>query len=158
MARKYRITTLPPIRVLREYGAEEVAIFIAQWLKVYGKDRKGVNSKDYLWHIFSADRYPIVSGAEALLQYRQQKACEYVVFSNDGTQAVLTDQPPEQTGFIDFYVSPLNLAWTMAFTHEDGWLGPYFARHANYVALNEANLAKVCKAREAQAAFLKGWR
>jgi hypothetical protein len=28
----------------------------------------------------------------------------------------------------DIYVWPNGLDWTMAFTHEDGWLGPYFSR------------------------------
>jgi hypothetical protein len=45
----------------------------------------------------------------------------------------------------------------MAFTHEDGWLGPYFARHASYQGLNAENLAKILKAKKAEEARLKGW-
>lgn len=58
---------------------------------------------------------------------------------------------------MDFYVFPSNLAWTMAFTHEDGWLGPYFARHRNFTELNKANLEKIRKLHQAEAAHLKGW-
>jgi hypothetical protein len=49
------------------------------------------------------------------------------------------------------------MAWTMAFTHEDGWLGPYFARHASYQNLNAENLAMIRKAKKAEEARLKGW-
>jgi hypothetical protein len=45
----------------------------------------------------------------------------------------------------------------MAFTHEDGWLGPYFALHNDFAKLNEANLANLQKISEAKAAKLKGW-
>jgi hypothetical protein len=46
----------------------------------------------------------------------------------------------------------------MAFTHEDGWLGPYFARHERFSELNRDNEMKIRKACEAEAARLKGWR
>jgi hypothetical protein len=46
----------------------------------------------------------------------------------------------------------------MAFTHEDGWLGPYFARHERFSELNRENEMKIRKAREAEVARLKGWR
>jgi hypothetical protein len=46
----------------------------------------------------------------------------------------------------------------MAFTHEAGWLGPYFAKHEQYATLNSDNQAKIRKAKEAELANLKGWR
>ena len=36
----------------------------------------------------------------------------------------------------------------MAFTHEEGWLGPYFAQHPRYADLNPANVARVKKQEE----------
>ncbi len=45
----------------------------------------------------------------------------------------------------------------MALTHEDGWLGPYFAQHPEYDRLNEANQLKLRKLRERDAARNKGW-
>ncbi|MEO8389393.1 MAG: DUF4275 family protein [Polaromonas sp.] len=117
-----------------------------------------MNAKDYLWHIFSGGRYPSLSGAQAMAAYEKQVAAEYVVLSNDRETAFATNALPQSSSLTDYCVFPVNLAWTMAFTHEDGWLGPYFARHGNFAALNEFNLGKVRKLRQAEAARLKGWR
>lgn len=72
-------------------------------------------------------------------------------------ELITTNQRPENCSLADYYVFPPNLAWTMAFTHEDGWLGPYFARHRDFEALDRENDARVRKEREAEAARLKGW-
>lgn len=117
-----------------------------------------MNTKAYLWHIFSGARYPSLAGAEARVEYEKQIAAEYVVLSNDRELAFATDVLPQSSSLTDYYVFPANLAWTMAFTHEDGWLGPYFARHGDFAALNKSNLEKVRKLRQADAARLKGWR
>ena len=143
---------------MRRYSQDESANLAAKWLDAFGSNRQGVNAKAYLWHVFSGARYPSVSGAAALTQYRDQVAPEYIVLLNDRKFAFVTDALPETCSFSDFYVFPANLAWTMAFTHEDGWLGPYFARHSGYTILNEVNMASLQKAREAEAARRKGWR
>ena len=158
MSRKPDPLRVSPGAILRQYSAEETAAWLAQWLAAFGRDRHGVNAKDYLWHIFSGARYPSLGGAEALTEYRRHSAPEYVVLSNARDVAFETNLPPETCSLSDFYVSPRNLAWTMAFTHEDGWLGPYFARHADFASLNEANLKRLQKAAEAEAAKMKGWR
>ena len=31
----------------------------------------------------------------------------------------------------------------MAFTHEQGWLGPYFSKHKDYEVLNNKNIKSV---------------
>ncbi len=155
---KNQESQVEPGRITRLHSEDETADFLAKWLDAFGKNRRGVNSKDFLWHIFSANRYPNVSGDEAVSQYKQQVAVHYVVLSNDRDNSFETDQLPDQCTFRDYYVFPRNLAWTMAFTHEDGWLGPYFARHPSFSALNDANVAGIKKAQEAQAAYLKGWR
>ena len=111
-----------------------------------------------MWHVFSAGRYPCLAGVEAQAAYRQQSAAEYIVLSNDRDYAFITDLLPESCVLFDFLVFPPNFAWTMAFTHEAGWLGPYFARHEQYSALEAENQAKIRKAKESELAKLKGWR
>lgn len=139
-----------------QLSAQEAKELVEKWLEVFGKNRQGANTKAYLWHVFSFDRYPSISGESALAEFRKQKSPEYVVLSNDRDEAFTTDVLPEKCSFSDFYVFPPNLAWSMAFTHEDGLLGPYFARHPDYMRLNEGNLLRLQKAREASAARAKG--
>jgi len=147
-----------PGNVLRHFTPEETTALVTQWLVSFGADRQGVNAKAYLWHVFSGARYPSLSGAEAIAEYEKQAALEYVVLSNDRKSAFSTDALPKSSSLSDYYVFPANLAWTMAFTHEDGWLGPYFARHADFAALNQINLEKILKRRQAESARLNGWR
>jgi hypothetical protein len=158
MVRRHSEVQVQPGSILRHYPHEEVSGLVAQWLAAFGANRHGVNAKAFMWHIFSGARYPSLSGAAALEQYKQQAAVEFIVLSNDREVAVATNLLPESCSLSDYYVFPPNLAWTMAFTHEDGWLGPYFARHANFAQLNAVNQAKLQKAREADAARQKGWR
>ncbi|MCV2371367.1 DUF4275 family protein [Roseateles oligotrophus] len=143
--------------IVRHCTEAEAADLRAAWLAAFGANRHGVNAKDFLWHIFSAGRYPSAERDDALAQYQQQLAAEYMVLSNDGRTAFSTDMLPSKASLFDYYVFPLNFAWTMAFTHEAGWLGPYFARHANFEQLNNANLAQLKKKQEAAAATAKGW-
>jgi len=153
--------TLPliePGKVLREFTSTEVATLVAQWLDVFGANRDGVNAKAYLWHIFSGARYPALSGEAAREEYVKQIGAEFVVLSNDRKTAFVTDALPQNSSLVDYYVFPANLAWTMAFTHEEGWLGPYFARHRDFDVLNEVNARKLRKLRQSEEARLKGWR
>ncbi len=149
---------IEPGKALRVLSALEVSALADAWLEVFAKNRRGANTKAYLWHTFSANRYPSAMGKEALAQYELQIASEYIVLSNDRDVAFVTDQRPTNCYLSDWYVFPENFAWTMAFTHEDGWLGPYFARHERFSELNRENELKIRKAREAEAARLKGWR
>ena len=153
--------TLPliePGNVLREFTSTEVAILVAQWLDAFGADRHGVNAKAYLWHIFSGARYPSVAGEAAREEYVKQIGAEFVVLSNNRKMAFVTDALPQNSSLVDYCVFPANLAWTMAFTHEEGWLGPYFARHRDFDVLNEVNVRKVRKLQESEEARVKGWR
>ena len=129
-----------------------------QWLEVFGPDRFGTGSSAYLWHVFSYDRYPSVSGTEAENEYDTRCAVESVVLSNERDVAFTTQERPVSCSLRDYLVFPRNLAWTMAFTHEDGWLGPYFARHPTFDQLDKANVAALEKAGAAESARLKGWR
>ena len=145
------------MRKLRQFNSDEVASLVQQWLDVFGRDRKGVNAKEFMWHVFSGGRFPAIEGDQAVLEYRKESCCEYVVLSNDRDEAYLSDVRPDDRPFSDFYVFPPNLAWTMAFTHEEGWLGPYFAKHPRYTDLNTDNVAKVKKQQEKAHAKSRGW-
>jgi hypothetical protein len=153
---RVRPPLIAPGTVVREFSQAQAEQLASDWLAVFGQNRHGVNTKAYLWHVFSFDRYPSVPGAAAIEQYKLQAAVEFVVLCNDRRQAIVTDALPEESCLSDYYVFPPNLAWTMAFTHEDGWLGPYFARHPDYVRLNEVNQSRLRKAREVEAARQKG--
>jgi len=142
---------------LRYFTAAEISELTDQWLEAFGKNRNGVNSEAFLWHIFSSGRYPSEEKGHALAQYQQQLATEYIVLSNDGKTALTTDLRPNKADLFDYYVFPRNLAWTMAFTHEDGWLGPYFAKHLDYKRLNNDNVFQIKKRHEASIAQAKGW-
>ncbi|WP_313920215.1 DUF4275 family protein [Tahibacter sp.] len=135
--------------ILRTYTKSEAAALAAQWLDVFGKNRRGVNTKDFLWHVFSGARYPSLSGVAALAEYDKQVVHEYTVVSNERDVAFVISERPADKLMWDYLVFPANFAWTMAFTHEAGWLGPYFARHPDYARLTAANLARVEKEREA---------
>lgn len=152
-----------PLRVgpgglTRLHSPEEVFQTLMNWLGAYGQDRDGIDADSFLWHIFSSGRYPSETGPAARSSYEQAIAHEYVVLSNDRKIAFTTDQRPETCSLADYYVFPPNLAWTMAFTHEDGWLGPYFARHRHFEALDLENKMRVRKAIEAEVARRRGWR
>jgi hypothetical protein len=150
-----------PGRLLRQFTEDEALQFTNQWINVYAQNAQGANLKAFLWHTFSSGAYPSVCKQEAERLYAQQLAAELVVLSNDRRSAVLTDALPTKCDVMDFLVFPTNLAWTMAFTHEDGWLGPYFAKHKNYDALVAQELERVRaqqrKAAEIEHAKQKGW-
>ena len=142
---------------MRVLSHTELEAFLQRWLDAFGRNRHGVNSKAYLWHIFSAERHPAIAGPEALAAYAEAVAPLYVVLSNDRDEGFVTEVRPTACSLSDYYVFPENLAWTMAFTHEDGWLGPYFARHADFSRLQAENVQSLKKAAEASIARSKGW-
>lgn len=154
---KSRKEAVEPGAITRHCSEAEARALATQWLSVFGTDRQGVNAKAFLWHIFSAGRYPSVTGDEAWTQYTRQEAAEFIVLSNDRTRAFVTDARRVTCRWTDCYVFPPNLARTMARTHEEGWLGAYFARHARLSELDVENIAAVQKQREIAAAKLKGW-
>jgi hypothetical protein len=117
--------------------------------------------RQYLWHTFSSENYPAVSGDEAEECYAAQSVDEVVVLSNDRDSALLTNALPTWCSQMDYCVFPLDLSWTMAFTHEAGWLGPYFAKHPDHnLLLDQANRQRQAKARKSQGlerAKKNGW-
>jgi len=141
--------TVHPGRILRRLSEHEVAESVERWLDCFGVNRAGVNTDAFMWHVFSFERFPSVQGVAAQEQYQLHEAPEYIVVSNDRDEGFTTDVRPTDCSLADWLVFPQNLAWTMAFTHEDGWLGPFFALNPRFKSLNAQNLAKIRKAREA---------
>ena len=156
MTRK-RALTVTPGNLVRRLSEEEAAQLVKLWISTFRGGYKGLKDEQFLWHIFSGGEYPASEGDAALKQYSAQIGTEFIVLSNDRKVAFVTDQLPESVSLYDYYVFPPNFAWTMAFTHEAGWLGPYFARHPNPRALDCANEAAVRKVTEAELARKNGW-
>ena len=135
----------------------EARRFIDEWVSVYADKRSIDCIKEFKWHLFSGGDYKSVEAEEALIEYRSHSAIEYVVIDNKEEVVFTTEQRPEKVALSDFYVCPRNLAWTMAFTHEDGWLGPYFAKHPEYERLEQENQAQLKKQEEKARAKKMGW-
>ncbi len=153
----YSEIEVKPGRILRVYTKKETWDIERKWVEIFCKHKQGANTKAYKWNIFSYNRYPSKSGNKALDEYIQQNALEYIVLSNAHELAIETDHLPQECNISDYYVFPKNMAWTMAFTHEDGWLGPYFARLPQYDVLNQENEARLRKRDEVEFAKKKGW-
>lgn len=88
--------------------------------------------RGYEWHAFSYDFTQSKSGARGLALYLAETPSEvYVIPEDDGDDAfvfrapALLDFSDCQT---DIIVFPPDFRWTVAFTHEQPDLGPYFAR------------------------------
>lgn len=139
-------------RIIKVFSMEETRRITREWLQVFGKNRRGVYAEEYKWHIFSYERYPVLEGEEARREYALQPGGECILLPNDDDlPAVLLADKPDGCKLQDYYVFPANMAWVMAFTHEEGWLGPYFAKDLEKAEEHER------KAREKLAAVQKGW-
>lgn len=85
------------------------------------------------WHVFSFAHAPALNGEPALEAYLAEHPAEFVVCPESDRfpayrlrGATLPDLRPLGA---DVYVAPPDLAWTLAFTHEESLgLGPYFCR------------------------------
>ncbi|GAA6143063.1 DUF4275 family protein [Hydrogenophaga sp. 5NK40-0174] len=143
--------------VLQIYGKAEAKEWARGWRKVFTGKRAAPGMSQYLWHTFSGESFPSVSGEEAEALYESHRNTEVIVLSNEQGAAMRVKSGPRADRHIDFYVFPPDFAWTMAFTHEDGWLGPYFAKHPNYPALAKAAAMKRQKAEAIVAARKNGW-
>jgi len=140
--------------ILKELTPDEINQELVKWDEIYcpllKKQKNDIYYHQFKWHVFSYDKYTSLEGDKAISAYNNQTALEYYVVPQLNTW-------PKEVGFItdelpsselakeqkDFYVFPKNMAWTMAFTHENGWLGPYFAKHVNYNKLAKKNTQAV---------------
>ena len=146
-----------PSNTLKVFNKKETWTIEKQWMSIYCKNNQGYNTKDFKWHIFSGGGYPSLEGEKARAEYESQIAAEYIVMSNDHELAILTGSKPESCNLSDYYVFPVNMAWVMAFTHEEGWLGPYFAYHPSFENLKKENEKLIEKQRQKELAKQNGW-
>ncbi len=127
---------------------EELAIRIAQeWHELYLPEKKkwtrNKPPKGFRWeHITCSSE-----GEDAQKEYDSHVARIFYImpeeFGDKNHTLFQAKVKPEVNAFeakIDCYVFPKNLAWSMAFTHESGWLGPYFSKHKNYSQLQKRNI------------------
>jgi hypothetical protein len=128
----------------RSISDDEAMDRALKWLKVFCPELKSFKrtspDKMYLWDSMPCE----ADGNEAVIEYEKQKAPSYWVmpdsFGPDETTIYISDTKPQCDEYLlDFHVFPKNLAWCMSFTHEDGWIGPLFSRHPDYVKLNKKN-------------------
>lgn len=84
------------------------------------------------WHVFSAKQAVCREGATALSLYSHIQVPDFFIVPEDDTVPGLrctAEVPPDLSSLqLDLYISPPDFAWTMVFTHEQPWHGPYFAR------------------------------
>ncbi|RGP55187.1 DUF4275 family protein [Pseudomonas abyssi] len=148
---------IAPGQVLKTFDRDESKAIERAWLEVFCRNGLGLNTKAYKWHIFSGGGYPALQGRAALQAYASHLAARYILLPNDGEPAMLTDLRPDNLTGQDVYVFPENMAWTMAFTHEDGLLGPYFAQHPHYAALQKDNEKRLKRQQDIAFAREQGW-
>jgi hypothetical protein len=82
------------------------------------------------WHTFSYGVFPHLSGDKARNAYRMRAgSMELVLLPHRGEGPGFRVSGPQDfsRADVDVYIFPESLAWTTVFTHEDDWLGPYFA-------------------------------
>jgi hypothetical protein len=118
-----------PIRRRRE--------LLQEWRHVYAAGLHAATGKwtwlGFDWHVFSYNHARALAQAKAWFAYATvSPPARYFVCPHDEAlpafEIVEASLPDFRNSGLDIYVWPEGLTWTMAFTHEDGWLGPYFSR------------------------------
>jgi len=149
-----RIIDLVSGNVLGELSNDSIKEIMEKWDSVFcplSKLEKGqIQYSEFKWHVFSSGIYSSEEGSAALDEYRTHNAREFYVIPEINSwpveAAFLVDKMPSPdlvNELKDIYIFPKNLAWTMVFTHEYDWLGPYFAKNKSYAELNKKNLQSV---------------
>lgn len=145
------------MEIIETFSEKESREIEARWMNVFCKNKQSYTTKDYRWHIFSGGGYPAAEADDAKKMYSEHSAESYCVMYNNGSTIDLVKEKPSDLNHKDVYVFPKNMSWTMAFTHEEGWLGPYFAKHPNYIELEKENEAYKIKLQQIAIAKSKGW-
>ena len=137
---------LPETLNIKKYqivSGEEAIRIALRWLAVFCQSRtsfKGIlRHKSYMWDLIDCH----FQAKEAIEKFDQHQAPKYVLmedcFGQDDKELYIIDEKPDNSDLQDFHVFPKNLAWNMAFTHEDGWIGPNFTMNHDYEVLNRKN-------------------
>jgi hypothetical protein len=113
-----------------------------RWREIFAKPRFVTTGEwvreDFEWHNFSDGLTPALEGANAIEAYTALPAGAVWVLSDGygwdrfAVRATFdrTPLPTLECPGADVLVVDVDFQWTMAFTHEDGWYGPYFATAA----------------------------
>ena len=110
--------------------ATEARALDQRWLATFASSL-AVKQRAYRWHAFSFHRNPCLNGVAALSAYRSQWSAPFYVFDETLSFCALCEAKsyPDLSALRrDIYVTHHNLKWTMAFTHEQPDLGPFYAQ------------------------------
>ena len=137
----------PKVSELKQFLDEASVTYIVQkcslaiedqWLRQFSQPLKRATghykSGKFKWHTFSGGYYPSVSGDEAIDLYLAQRPSEFIIFDENPSYLFTCEgsaYPDLSDLGSDLYVCHISFKWTMAFTHEQPWLGPYFATTPN---------------------------
>jgi len=92
--------------------------------------RRTSNHRD--WHIFRTKQAVCRDRETALSFYTRAVSTDFFIIPEaeelPGLRCTSVTLPDLSSLQLDLYISPLDFAWTMVFTHEPTWHGPYFAR------------------------------
>jgi len=84
------------------------------------------------WHVFSSKQSVCRNGTTALNLYVRAKPADFFIIPEveelPGLRCTSMALPDLSSLRLDLYVFPPDFAWTMVFTHESPWRGPYFSR------------------------------
>jgi Domain of unknown function (DUF4275) len=120
-------------------STEETEALQRRWRATFGAAlAKAANvplsdSGGFDWHIFSYGLVRALEGDEALAAYSARNHSELVVLPHRSKLLAARCRcrtVPQLDDASDVYICPDNFAWTMVFTHEKGWFGPYFCKAA----------------------------
>jgi len=106
------------------------------WREIFARAVKTQTEKwvhlGYEWHAFSYDFARSKSGVSGLALYLAEAAPEAYVVPEDERDEAFVCHAPAPIDFsdcrTDILVFPPDFHWTVAFTHEQPELGPYFSR------------------------------
>jgi hypothetical protein len=127
-------------RLLASYSptrlsAEDVAAHASRWRTTFAarvkKETGEPTHSGFDWHAFSYGFAYALSGDAAQSAYRaRQRQQPFLVLiggtPTDGFACQADTLPCFELAGLDVYVIAHNFRWTMVFTHEADWCGPYF--------------------------------
>jgi hypothetical protein len=132
-----RIEQLGGVRQL--LSQREAWQLMQDWRQVFAAAYHASSQKwkfgKFEWHIFSYEYVPSIKGDKAIWEYFAQPVVPFYLITDDNEglpsyRLVDICWPDLRSWYLDVYIWPVDLSWTMAFTHEsDSGFGPYFARN-----------------------------
>lgn len=124
----------------------ELKVLLQAWREVYAAGLFAETGRwklgPYEWHVFSFEHARALNGDRALREYGERKPEAVVVYPEAVRLPACRLQGERLPGFgghfVDLYVFPESLDWTMVFTHEASMgLGPYFSRREWVLPISE---------------------